>query len=339
MRRNSRIINISLLVLTGLFSVAVADDPPEASPEANATKEVATDEVTTDEEIAKLIELLGSDSFPEREAAAKRLAQIGRPARSRLKAAKENPSVEIRSRAARLLRNLDVVPLETAFEELARQPDETIDLEQGMWLISRILNPDVQREELTKPLDRLAAKVREKLGKDVVPKSVDPQRVVSVMQHVLFEEEQFRGNVDDYGNPKNSSLADVLSTKKGLPILLSHVVVSVAERLEVPIVGVPTPGRYIVKYDGRRAPTGFPQTDVYLSPFDGGKVLSRADLKLLFPGLDADQMVAPGSRRDVLIRMLNNIETHLFNRDEIDRAYLAVAFRVALQDHAVDSDG
>ena len=338
MRRVWRITSVWLLFLAGWFGVAVADDPPATTPDAKANDEVATDEVATDVEIAKLIELLGSESFSVREEAAKRLTQIGRPARSRLIAARENPSAEIRSRAAQILRNIDVVPLENAFIALARQPDEKIDLEQGMWLISRILNPDVQREELTKPLDRLAARVREKLGKDVVPKSADPERVVSVLRQVLFDDEEFRGNFDDYQNPKNSSLADVLSTKKGLPILLSHVVVSVADRLEVPIVGVPTPGRYIVKYDGKQAPAGFPQTDIYLNPFDGGKILSNADRLQLFPGLNPDRMVAPGTRRDVLIRMLNNIETHLFNGDQTDRAYQAVAFRVALKEHAVHSD-
>ena len=330
---NSRTVIVTLLILlvgARWASVGIAEDKPVVGP-APTTND-------TQLEIARLIELLGSDSFPGREAAAKRLLQIGKPARSHLRDARNSKSAEVRSRATEILRQLEVVPLEAAMVALARQPDEKIDLEQGMWLISRILNPDVQREELTKPLDRLAARVREKLGKDVVPKSADPERVVSVLRQVLFDDEEFRGNFDDYQNPKNSSLADVLSTKKGLPILLSHVVVSVAERLEVPIVGVPTPGRYIVKYDGSRAPAGFPQTDIYFNPFDGGKILSNADRQQLFPGLDPDRMVAPGTRRDVLIRMLNNIETHLFNGDQTDRAYQAVVFRVALQEHAVHSD-
>jgi hypothetical protein len=53
-----------------------------------------------------------------------------------------------------------------------------------------------------------------------------------------------------------------------------------------------------------------------------------------FQGVDADRMVPPGTKRDVLIRMLNNMETHLFGRGETEQAYLAVEFRVALQEAA-----
>ncbi|MBC8113898.1 MAG: hypothetical protein H7062_05950, partial [Candidatus Saccharimonas sp.] len=190
------------------------------------------------------------------------------------------------------------------------------------------------REDLSKPLDALAAKVRERLGKDIVPKTADPKLLIAALRGVLFDDEKFTGNFNDYGNPDNSSLARVLATRKGLPITVSHVVVAVGERLEVPLVGVPTPNRYIVKYEGRRAPVGFPREDIFLNPFDDGKVLSRVDREQMFPGLDPDGLPEPSTKRLVLIRMLNNLETHLFNRDEIDRAYQALAFRQLLEQHA-----
>jgi len=34
--------------------------------------------------------------------------------------------------------------------------------------------------------------------------------------------------------------------------------------------------------------------------------------------------------------MLTNLETHLFQRDETDMAYLAVEFRAALQFHMIE---
>lgn len=285
------------------------------------------------EEIVLLIERLGAPEFGEREAAMKHLINLGAAAREELARAKSNESAEVRSRAAAILKLIDKPPSIEELKALATQPDEKLDLEQGMWLISRIVDSGAKREELTKPLDALAAKVRERIGKDVTPKTADPKLVIAALRSVLFDDEKFAGNVDDYSNPDNSSLARVLATRKGLPIALSHVVVAVGERLEIPLVGVPTPGRYIVKYEGRRAPTGFPRDDIFLNPFEGGAILSRVDREQMFPGLDPDRLAETTSMRLVLIRMLNNLETHLFNRDEIDRAYQALAFRQLLEQH------
>ena len=286
------------------------------------------------DEIALLIERLGAPTFGEREAATRQLLKLGATAREELVRAKNNESAEVRARAAAILKRIDKPPSVEELKVLAAQPDDKLDLERGLWLIARIVDPGTRREELTKPLDALAAKVRERLGKDVTPKTADPKVVVAALRAVLFDDEKFTGNLGDYGNPDNSSIARVLATRKGLPITLSHVVVAIGERLEVPIVGVPTPGRYIVKYEGRRAPGGFPRDDIFLNPFDAGKVLSREDREQMFPGLDPDDLPEPTTKRLVLIRMLNNLETHLFNRDETDRAYQALAFRQLLEQHA-----
>lgn len=287
------------------------------------------------ERISALIAQLGSAFFEEREAAATSLREIGSPAHSQLTDALKHKSVEVRSRAAAILRQLVRIPLEEAFQTFARQPTEKLDIEEGMWLISRILNPGIAREPLTRQLDDIAKAVRKKLG-DVEPKSIDPQRVVTVLREVVFEDEKFGGNFEDYGNPANSSLEKVLASRKGLPILVSHVVIAVARRLEIPIVGLPTPGRYIVKYDGQQAPEGFPRRDIVFDPYNNGKLLEREDRLELFPGRDPDQLVSPSSSREALIRMLNNLESHLFARDETDQAFLAVEFRVALESHMTE---
>lgn len=282
------------------------------------------------ERIARLIDQLGSISFDERQIAAKELIAIGKPARTQLIAARQHKSAEVRSRVASLLRLLQVEPLRDAFRAFAAQAEERLNLEEGMWLISRILNPDVERESLSKQLDILADRVRKKLGTRT-PNDFSPEQIVEILRTVLFEDEGFSGNFEDYENPANSSLEKVLESRKGLPIVVSHVVVSVAERLKIPIVGVPTSGRYIVKYNGAQTPPGFEPQTIYLDPFDKLKILSREDRMRDFPGVDPDQMVPPGTRRDVLIRMLNNIESHLFGRGETEQAYLAVEFRGALQ--------
>ena len=287
------------------------------------------------ERISTLILQLGSAVFEERESAAVELRKIGSAAIPQLSKALNHKSVEIRSRAAAILRPQLRTPLQEAIQKFAELPDEKLDLEVGMWLIARILNPQVEQATLSRQLDDLAKAVRKKLG-DADPKTVDPQRAVAAVREVLFVDEKFGGNFTDYSNPENSSLEKVLASRKGLPILVSHVVIAVARRLEIPIVGIPTSVPYIVKYDGRHATAGFAKQDIFFNPFDNGKLLSRDDRMELFPGADPDNPAKPSTQREALIRMLINLETHLFQRDETDMAYLAVEFRAALQFHMTE---
>lgn len=285
----------------------------------------------SDEEVEQLIVQLGAPSFVDRESAANQLLKMGSAVRDNLMRARNSKSLEIRSRAASLLKQLENPPTAEELNEYAQLPDEKLNLEHGMWLIARIVNHDSQKTDMTKPLDELAEKVKLKLGKGNDPMTVDPQLAVHALREVLFDDFKLMGNTDDYENPENSSIIRVLATRKGLPITLSHVVVAVAERLEMPVVGVPTPGRYIVKYDGNRAPPGFPRNDIFLNPFDSGRILSRDDRAQLFPGLDPDDFPKPMDNRSILARMLMNLESHLFNREETDRAYQALQFRRALE--------
>lgn len=280
-------------------------------------------------EVRRLIAELDGPSFQQREVATRRLLELGEIAAEPLDEATLSKSAEVRTRATAILRVLRVRPLRTAFAELARQPDEKLNLEQGMWLIARIVDPKVRREDLTRQLDEIAARVRVRLGPDLNPRTGDPQKVVETLRLVLFEEYKFTGNADDYNNPNNSSLAKVLETRKGLPILLSHVVVAVAERLGVPIIGLPTPGRYIVKYDASKAPAGFKLDDIYIDPFADGKILSKDELLKMFPGGDPASII-PGTRRSVLIRMMNNLETHLFGRGQTEKAQQVVEYKLIL---------
>lgn len=294
-------------------------------------------EIDRQTEIKRLIEDLDAPSFQKREAASRRLMEIGESTVELLDEATRSPSSEVRTRAHAILRTLHVRPLRAAFMELAKQPDDRISVERGMWLIARILNPKVRREDLSRQLDEIANRVRTRLGANVNPRTADPTRVVEAMRVVIFEEYKFIGNVADYVNPDNSSLEKVLAQRKGLPIILSHIVVAVGDRLGVPIVGLPTPFRYIVKYDASRAPPGFKVEDIFLDAFGGGKVLSRDQFANLFQGVTPES-ITPGTRRSVLIRMMTNLEQHLFERGQSEKAYQVLEFKQILANNQADDD-
>ena len=320
----------SLSVLAGATSLA---QPPalQQQPVQPPVGDEPT-KVPTAAELATLIRQLDSDRFIDRQRATKQLQDLGDAAFDALLTATSDRSYEVRRRAAWILRDAQERILRSAFADFARRPEEQLDVEHGMWLIARIINPQARREPLTRQLDQLAKRVRERLGADVDPRKAPPRDVIDAIRQVLFVEDKFIGNQADYANPDNSSLERVLATKKGLPILLSHVVIAVGERLGVPLVGVPTPGRYLVRYQGNRAPTGQPDEDIFLDPFAGGTVLNVRQIGVQFPGFDPEDLIEPPKPRMILVRMLNNLESHLYQRGDNQRAELVLSLKLLLQE-------
>lgn len=122
----------------------------------------------------------------------------------------------------------------------------------------------------------------------------------------LFLQNEFRGNVSDYLDPRNSYFNDVLDRGLGIPITLSVLYLAIAERLGVPAFGVNLPGHFIVGLrDG--------EEELFLDPFHGGPTISRAECARLveqstgYDGLFQEAWLAPVPPAGILIRILNNL--------------------------------
>jgi regulator of sirC expression with transglutaminase-like and TPR domain len=277
------------VVLVSLFCVAQAED-----------KDVNL-------QVRQWIADLADRKFSVRQTAHENLIELGKPAFPQLERIIKSGTAEQRYRAREIIRFVHWKSLHSGFLALARQKDEQLDLEEAMWLISLIVDPQVEREPLQKQFDLMAKDVRAHLGKDIDPVQAEPRVVVDALVSVLRDKYQLAGAHTNYDHPDNSSLDRVLQSKKGLPILLSHIAVAVADRLKVPVIGIPVPGRYMIKYDGSRAPEGHPRDDIIIDPFGDWKILSGEEVDELVPGFNPESDLAPGSRREIVIRMLRNL--------------------------------
>jgi regulator of sirC expression with transglutaminase-like and TPR domain len=285
-----RIVRWGLPVLLGfLFCIASADE-----------KDV-------DARVRQWIADLGHRRFVIRQTAYEQLVELGEPAFPQLERIAKTGSPEQRYRAREIIRFVHWRTLHSGLVALSKQKDDQLDLEEGMWLISLIVDPQVKREPLQRQLDEMARDLRARLGEEVDPARAEPQVVVDALVAVLKDKYQLAGAHSNYDHPDNSSLDRVLSKKKGLPILLSHIAVSVAERLKVPIVGIPLPGRYMIKYDGARAPAGSPKDDIIIDPFGDWQILTQEGILEVIPRFDPESDLVPSSRHEVIIRMLRNL--------------------------------
>jgi regulator of sirC expression with transglutaminase-like and TPR domain len=302
-----------VLASCGLIAEWAASQESEPAPGQTALTAPAA------QEIAQLIDTLDAETFAEREQATRELLQFGREALGPLQAARTHQSAEVRGRARMIVEELTVGVLRREITAYAARDDRELDVEHGMWLIANLLDPTVTKASLATEVDRLATRVRKRLGADVDPAAADPAMVMRAVQHVLFVEDRFGGNERERYHPDNSSLARVLATKQGLPIVVSHIVIGVGRRLKVPIVDVPLSGTFIVKYDGTRAPAGFPQDDIFLNPENGGRLYSSGEeLERAFPGQEPDAVPANTNRENVS-RMLRNLSSSLAAGKDADK--------------------
>jgi regulator of sirC expression with transglutaminase-like and TPR domain len=136
----------------------------------------------------------------------------------------------------------------------------------------------------------------------------------------LFGELGFRGNREDYYDPRNSYLNEVLDRRLGIPITLSVVYIEVARRLGLTVVGIGLPGHFLV--EARRD-----TSSVLLDPFNGGEALTLEDCERLVEDAYggslpfSEDQLRPVRKREILTRMLNNLKRSYLTRDDPERAW------------------
>ncbi len=304
---SSKIVQLGLPLLIAMLACAtIADDSD------------------LDARVKQWIVDLGHKKFAVRQTAHEHLVEVGTPAFTQLEKIARSGSTEQRYRARAIIRYVNWHTLYTGFLEVSQQEDDKMDLDKVMWLMSLLVDPKVERAPLQRQLDKIAQDVRVRLGKQVDPAKAEPRIVVDALIAVLKDKYKLAGAQTNYDHPDNSSLDRVLSSNKGLPILLSHIAVSVADRLQIPIVGIPIPGRYMIKYDGARAPEGFSADDIIINPFDDWQILSQDGVRAIIPGFDPATHLIPSTRRATIDRMLRNLASDFAVLQQSDRATQAM---------------
>jgi regulator of sirC expression with transglutaminase-like and TPR domain len=233
---------------------------------------------------------------------------------------------------AQPLAGLPVAPRPTTFEQLAALPDECIDVATGAALIARDAYATLDVDRLLARFDDLAAPLSSR-GLASLPAAEQ----ADALSHLLYEELGFRGNEQDYYDPKNSFLPDVLDRKTGIPITLAIVYGEVARRSGVRARGISFPGHFLVRVD----PEGSEDSPVLVDPFFGGRRLDEPALQKLLERASPSQklplgeQLLPAGPRTVLVRMLINLKWIYATRGDFARALLALDRIISLTPDSV----
>jgi regulator of sirC expression with transglutaminase-like and TPR domain len=211
------------------------------------------------------------------------------------------------------------------FRQAVERPEENLDLGRAALTIALADYPDLDIAGYLRRIDALAVEVSQRAGVDA-----DRYRSIAALNFVLFKEYGFRGNRDDYYDPKNSFLNEVIERKRGLPITLSILYMEVGQRIGLNIAGVGFPGHFLVKAKSE-------DEEIVIDPFNAGDVKSyeelQATLDQFYGGkvrLHRD-MLAALPKKQIIKRMLGNLKAIYGRRDELVKM-LAVLDRLIILD-------
>lgn len=149
------------------------------------------------------------------------------------------------------------------------------------------------------------------------PQRYDLGATLGLLNHYMFEELGFRGNGDEFYDPRNSYLNEVLDRKLGIPITISIVYIELGRRLGLALQGVSFPGHFLVKLKTEEG-------ELALDPYNRGQMLGTPALRKRLTDLlnqdveDPRPYLGTASRQDILVRMLSNLKTIYQSRGELD---------------------
>lgn len=212
------------------------------------------------------------------------------------------------------------------FQEIAGRPDPLLDLVEGSLVIALEETPSLDLDRYLGEVHSWSEAVRSRLEG-----SRDVERIVETINHLLFDEEGFHGEDDDYYDPRSALLSEALERHAGLPITLSILYIELSRRVGIEAVGVALPGRFLVKFTG---PFGV----LVVDPFDGGRVLSTVELQKILDGMYGggvqlrEHHLRSFSPKEILARELAQLKAAYLAQHDLPRAAASIDRLLILDD-------
>ena len=195
-------------------------------------------------------------------------------------------------------------------------PDADISLAEAALLIAGHGYPDLNVAAYLSRIEELAYMLRLRIDED---DSV-PERI-SALNQFLFGELGFAPNTEDYYDPRNSFLNEVLERRTGIPITLCVIYMELGRKIGLPLHGVSFPGHFLVK-------CAVPDGAVVLDPYSGGISLGLPDLQKRLRDVRGGEvsraiiaeLLVSASNKEIIVRLLRNLKAIYLRKRNLDRA-------------------
>src|ERR1043166_6402766 len=218
-----------------------------------------------------------------------------------------------------------MAPIERLNKKLAGR-DEDIGVAEAALLLLYDEYPQLDVPAYLARLDSMAAELRRRLRPDI-----SPADAILALNRYLFDELGFTGSTEDYYDPRNSFVNEVLDRKIGIPITLAIVYLHVGRALGLPLQGVSFPGHFLVKCAVR-------QGYAVIDPYYKGVTLSMHELQQRLGKMQGGEspskqavaaLLGAASNREILTRMLRNLKSIYLHFNQLNQV-LSVCDRLLL---------
>jgi regulator of sirC expression with transglutaminase-like and TPR domain len=193
------------------------------------------------------------------------------------------------------------------------------DLLHGVYLVCKYRFPDYDKQHLINLIEKLRLDVWLEMNFEL-----SPFEKVRIMNYIFYQVHGFKGNVENYHDPANSFINQVLETKKGNPILLASIYILVAQRLNIPIFGVNLPQHFVLAYleefGKSNVEMRFNEIEemlnksgkilFYINAFNGGSIFSKTNLIQFLQQVKItvnNDFLVPCTNLDIIKRILRNL--------------------------------
>lgn len=216
-----------------------------------------------------------------------------------------------------------------SFAQAIAARDEELDLALTALTIAQAEYQDLDPGAYILKLDGMGYALKDRLGSQR-----NPYAVIGALNAYLFDELGYKGNADEYHDPRNSFLNDVLDRRLGIPITLSIIYMELGRRIGLPFQGVGLPGHFVIKCPE-------PHGEVFVDPFNRGATLSADDCAALVKQVSRGQVqfqehfLSGVTKRQMLARILNNLKGIYLSQQEYPKALVVVQFLLTLSPWAL----
>lgn len=223
-------------------------------------------------------------------------------------------------------------PLAELIAEAADRPGP--DLAAPAFLVARIEYPRLDPGPYLDRLDQMGDAAFHFVAKD--PGHVAPLGArIDAVNRYLYGELGFTGNREQFDDPRNSCLNEVMDRKQGIPITMALIYIEIARRAGLRCEGVNFPCHFLVRCL-QDLHTDDPGEGLIVDPFHGGAILNEEECrKLLEPHLDEEvfspSLLARATRRQILVRMLLNLKRLYVKMHSFPQARATTDALLALQ--------
>jgi regulator of sirC expression with transglutaminase-like and TPR domain len=220
-------------------------------------------------------------------------------------------------------------PARRALERLLALPDEQIPLAEAALVIAQEENSELDVPQYLQRLRAMGEQLAHELALYAETDGSSPEGFtradrLRALRNYLYGECGFKGTGDDeFFDPRNSLLNEVIDRKKGLPILLALVFIEVGRAIGLELAGVSFPGNFLVKTIDAGGP------ELLLDPFQRGREVTWVEAidrieKLRGKKEPPEEYTDAVTARRFLFRLLANLKMCYLRDDRLAEAIATV---------------